>query len=72
MSGTDLLVSISERSAAADSGLQLALQAETRDGRVACRRRLALPVLESSLGPLLLELALEALWLRNARRGSAP
>jgi hypothetical protein len=73
VSGADLLVSISKRStAAADSGLQLALQAETRDGRVACRRQLALPVLESSLGPLLLELALEALWLRNARRGSAP
>lgn len=35
-------------------------------------RRLAAPIVGSSLGPVLLEMALEWLWLRNGRPGSIP
>lgn len=63
-----ILVSIREMPvSAAGSGPQLLLQAEG-----AGSRRLDLPVLEGSLGPLLLELALERLWLRNAGPDSVP
>jgi len=58
--------------AAAGSGPQLLLRAGTVGGGAAGSRRLDLPVLEGSLGPLLLELALERLWLRNAGPGSIP
>jgi len=48
----------------------LLLRAGTPGGGVVGSRRLDQPVLESSLGTVLLELALECLWLRNAGLGS--
>jgi hypothetical protein len=44
------------------------------DGRPAaeCARRLSGPIVGSTLGPLLLELALDWLWLRNDRPDSVP
>jgi len=68
-----VLISINEVSGAtavAETLSSLVLRAETPDGGVVRSSRLDLPVLECSLGALLLELALECLWLRNAGRGS--
>lgn len=65
-----LLIAIAEEPGA--SGAQLLLRAETPDGRTLGAKRLGLPALECSLGPLLLELALECLWFRNAGSGSFP
>ena len=48
------------------SSASLLLRVESPDGRVLGGKRLDQPVLESSLGPLLLELVLECLWLRHA------
>jgi hypothetical protein len=53
-------------------GPLLQLQAEASDGRVFACRRLQAPVFEGNLGPLLMELILEALWVRNAKPGSVP
>lgn len=65
-----VLVSIQELPIEADASCApLLLQARTPDGGVMGSRLLDLPVLECSLGPLLLELGLECLWLRNADRG---
>jgi hypothetical protein len=66
-----VLIFINEApSPAGVAGASLLLRVETPAGRVVGSRRLDQPVLECSLGPLLLELALECLWLRNAGRGS--
>jgi hypothetical protein len=68
-----LLIAIAEvPSEPVASGVQLVLRAETPDGRALGIKRLGLPALECSLGPLLLELALECLWFRNAGSGSFP
>lgn len=61
---------VSGSTAVPGAASSLLLRAGTPDGGVERSRRLELPVLESSLGALLLELALECLWLRNAGRGS--
>jgi hypothetical protein len=59
-------------SATGRPGPLLRLQAETTDGRVIACRNLQAPILESNLGPLLMELMLQATWIRNARLGSVP
>jgi hypothetical protein len=65
-----VLVSIQETPIEAGASCApLLLQTRTPDGGVLGSRLLDTPVLECSLGPLLLELALECLWLRNADRG---
>jgi len=65
-----VLVSIKETPIEAGTPCaQILLQTRTPDGGVLGSRLLDTPVLECSLGPLLLELALECLWLRNADRG---
>jgi len=64
-----VLVSIQETPIEASATCApLLLQTRTPDGGVLGSRLLDPPVLECSLGPLLLELALECLWLRNADR----
>ncbi len=55
---------------AAHQGPQLLLQSHSENGRVWKSRVLSAPVLECSLGPQLLELALEWHWLRNGTPGS--
>lgn len=65
-----VLVSIQETPIEAGASCApLLLQTRTPDGGVQGGRLLHTPILECSLGPLLLELALECLWLRNADRG---
>ena len=51
---------------AAHQGPQLLLQSHSENGRVWKSRILSVPVLECSLGPQLLELALEWHWLRGS------
>jgi anti-sigma regulatory factor (Ser/Thr protein kinase) len=68
-----LTISITEGSTVrgeADPGLML--EAAMPGGQAIARRNLQAPVLESNLGPLLLELILQSLWVRDAKGGSAP
>jgi len=68
-----LRVSISELQVAGDHpGPHILLRAETTGGQVIGCKSLPAPILECSLGPLLLELALEWHWIRNETPGSAP
>jgi hypothetical protein len=67
------IVSIAEMPSVAGSpDPLLQLQAEAIDGRVIARRSLQAPILEGNLGPLLMELILQTLWVRNAEPGSVP
>ena len=67
------VVSIAEMPSVAGSpGPLLQLQAEATDGRVVACGSLQAPILEGNLGPLLMELILQTLWLRNAEPGSVP
>ena len=68
-----LCISITEiQTAAGLSGPQLLLQAESDTASLTGGKCLQAPFLECNLGPLLLELALEWLWIRNEEPGSAP
>lgn len=68
-----LCISITEMQTAAGlPGPQLLLQAESDNGCLTGSKCLQAPFLECNLGPLLLELTLEWLWIRNEEPGSAP
>ncbi len=54
------------------AGPTLSLRAETPTGHVTGSKCLQAPILECTLGPALLELALQWLWVRNDKPGSAP
>lgn len=54
------------------TGPTLSLRAESPAGHVTGCKCLQLPILECALGPALLELALQWLWVRNDKPDSAP
>jgi len=54
------------------TGPTLSLRAESPAGHVTGSKCLHVPILECTLGPALLELALQWLWVRNDKPGSAP
>lgn len=67
-----LQVSLTELPLTGDHpGPVLGLHARTAAGDVIGSKRLQAPILECSLGPLLLEFALEWLWIRNDKPGFA-
>jgi anti-sigma regulatory factor (Ser/Thr protein kinase) len=70
--GEWLRVSLTELPMTGDHpGPVLGLTAQTAAGEVIGSKRLQAPILECSLGPLLLEFALEWLWIRNEKPGFA-
>ena len=71
--GEGLHVSLTELPVMGDHpGPVLGLHAQTTAGVVIGSKRLQAPILECSLGPLLLEFALEWLWIRNEKPDSVP
>jgi len=72
-SAAGLHVSLTELPAIGDHpGPALGLHAQTAAGEIIGSKRLQAPILECSLGPLLLEFALEWLWLRNEKQDCGP
>jgi len=68
-----LCISLAEIPAAVgEIGPTLSLRAETLAGDVTGSKYLHTPILECNLGPALLELALQWLWVRDEKPGSAP
>jgi len=68
-----LCISVAEMPVAAGgTGPTLSLRAETLAGDMTGSKCLQAPILECNLGPALLELALQWLWVRDGKPGSAP
>jgi len=73
LSGRGLRVVLSELPSNGEHpGPALQVRAQTATGEVIVSKPLQAPILECSLGPVLLETALEWLWIRNERSGSVP